>query len=82
MRGIRDLLAIASLLVSCVAIGCAWISDSSRSVSKSVSSPLRSSSNSSAGAEDPSSTAFWLPGQRYEDSYVQPQWARWMPPAP
>jgi hypothetical protein len=54
MRGIRDLLAIASLLVSCVAIGCAWISDSSRSVSKSVSSPLRSSSNSSAGAEDPS----------------------------
>ncbi len=52
MRSIRVLVAIA-WLVSSVAIGCAWISDSSRSVSKSVSSPLRSSSNSSGGGEDP-----------------------------
>jgi hypothetical protein len=51
MRVIRCV--ITCLLLSGVALGCAWISDSSRSVSKSVSSPLRSSSNSSGGAEDP-----------------------------
>jgi hypothetical protein len=45
--------ALACLLLSAVASGCAWISNSSRSVSKSVSSPLRSSSRSSGGAEDP-----------------------------
>lgn len=44
---------ITCLLLSGVALGCAWMSDSSRSASKSVSSPLRSSSRSSGGAEDP-----------------------------
>jgi hypothetical protein len=52
MRSTRA--AIALLLGASLALGCSAISNSSRSVSRSVSSPLRASSDSSTGGgEDP-----------------------------